>query len=255
MDWASGVGGVSSAKPRRAEPAKTKHEREKDSTWRLRMPRARSTKRATLGGTQHQMVSALRHVDPLQSARRRRHEDCTRRRQPARQSARRRASLDCNLRRPATFIVAKWAIHRAPVRGTAHALRMAVRRWPTETRFMAHLQSVHARRSRRRHPLLQLQQRSVELQLPALHYFETDSLDLARLRASAALRDAAQCSGCCSVLRQRFDRLGSALYWDDDPKQLISAFDPADREPCSLRVLAACILLHGRARVVVSPFN
>jgi hypothetical protein len=46
-----------------------------------------------------------------------------------------------------------------------------------------------------------------------------------------------------------FDQIGSTLFIDDDPEQLILAFDPAERDPDTLRTLAACIVLTGRPRL------
>jgi hypothetical protein len=48
------------------------------------------------------------------------------------------------------------------------------------------------------------------------------------------------------VIEQRFDRLGSTLFRDDDPYELARCFDGADA--CTVRLLAACIVLFGRDR-------
>jgi len=46
-----------------------------------------------------------------------------------------------------------------------------------------------------------------------------------------------------------FERIGSTLFIDDDPEELILAFDPAETDGDALRTLAACIVLTGRSRL------
>jgi hypothetical protein len=84
----------------------------------------------------------------------------------------------------------------------------------------------------------------------ALRYFHARTFSEAAGSARALLRSAEICPRCSRALAHLYDRLGSTLFRDDDPKALISAFDPEDRNPCTLRIVAACIVLNGRDRVV-----
>ena len=83
---------------------------------------------------------------------------------------------------------------------------------------------------------------------PAVHYFDAATLDEARPSARAVYANSIHCTRCRSVLNQRFARLGSTLFRDDDPRALARAFDSADRDGCTVRLLAACIVLFGRDR-------
>jgi hypothetical protein len=89
--------------------------------------------------------------------------------------------------------------------------------------------------------------------LKALHFLNSKTLGEARRRASQVLSDALRCPRCQKLLGHVFDRLGSTLFLDDDPRQLECAFDQGDRDEFSARVLAACIVLSGRARVEALP--
>jgi hypothetical protein len=84
---------------------------------------------------------------------------------------------------------------------------------------------------------------------PALAYFEAASFDEAMASARALYRNAKRCRRCANLLGHRFERLGSHLFRDDDPRMLARAFDAADRDGCTVRLLAACIVLFGRERV------
>jgi hypothetical protein len=79
-----------------------------------------------------------------------------------------------------------------------------------------------------------------------LRYFEAATLDEARSLARAVYLDARHCARCRRVLEERFDRVGSTLFRDDDPHELACCFDAADG--CTVRLLAACIVLFGRDR-------
>jgi hypothetical protein len=79
-----------------------------------------------------------------------------------------------------------------------------------------------------------------------LRYFEAATFEEARSLALAAYLEARHCVHCCRVIEQRFDRLGSTLFRDDDPYELARCFDGADA--CTVRLLAACIVLFGRDR-------
>jgi hypothetical protein len=83
---------------------------------------------------------------------------------------------------------------------------------------------------------------------PALRFFGAFSLRDARDAAANVLAAAGHCPRCTRVLAQRFDKLGSTLFYDDDPRALIRVFAAEDRDACTLRLLAACIVVHGRAR-------
>jgi hypothetical protein len=68
---------------------------------------------------------------------------------------------------------------------------------------------------------------------------------------SAAERELAQgprC-GCCVSARVHLSRFfGSTLFLDDDPTQLWLAIPLTERERWTPSIVAACIVLHGRAR-------
>jgi hypothetical protein len=85
----------------------------------------------------------------------------------------------------------------------------------------------------------------------ALAFFDATSHDEAYGPARLALTAAERCPRCTRVLSQLHARIGSTLFQDDDPRRLARAFDAADREGCTLRLLAACIVLFGRPRVPV----
>jgi hypothetical protein len=57
---------------------------------------------------------------------------------------------------------------------------------------------------------------------------------------------------CCgNALAHVHHRLGSTFFLDDDPVQLSRAFPAAERDQFNPRLLAACVVLWGRARVSV----
>lgn len=85
--------------------------------------------------------------------------------------------------------------------------------------------------------------------LKALQLLGSKSLTDARRRASKVLSDAMRCPRCQQLLGHVFDRLGSTLFLDDDPRALECAFEPGERDAFAARVLAACIVLSGRQRV------
>jgi hypothetical protein len=84
----------------------------------------------------------------------------------------------------------------------------------------------------------------------ALRYFHAKTFREAAVAARAHLRNAENCPRCSHALANLHDRLGSTLFRDDDPRALIAAFDPEERNSCTLQILAACIVLNGRDRVV-----
>ena len=55
---------------------------------------------------------------------------------------------------------------------------------------------------------------------PALRFFGARSLRDARGSAANVLAAAGRCPRCARVLSQRFERLGSTLFHDDDPRAL-----------------------------------
>ena len=85
----------------------------------------------------------------------------------------------------------------------------------------------------------------------ALCFFDAISVDEAQPAAKEVIAGVSRCPRCSRVLAQRFDRLGSNLFYDDDPRELSKAFDSADRDGCTLRLLAACIILFGRERMAL----
>lgn len=89
-------------------------------------------------------------------------------------------------------------------------------------------------------------------ELKALQVLGAKTLGAARRRASKVLSDALRCPRCQKLLGHVFDNLGSTLFLDDDPAALECSFDPSERDAFAARVLAACIVLSGRARVVLS---
>jgi hypothetical protein len=86
------------------------------------------------------------------------------------------------------------------------------------------------------------------LRSPAMRTLEAADAIAARLLARGVLKRARQCDCCRNLLNHVFDRLGSTLFLDDDPAQLILAFEPDERDQLSPQVMAACIVLSGRER-------
>jgi hypothetical protein len=84
-------------------------------------------------------------------------------------------------------------------------------------------------------------------------YLDARSLLEARRRATLLLHRARPTDCCASPLAHVFHRLGSTLFFDDDPEQLARAFPAREREQFSPRLLAACIVLSGRERVSLCP--
>ncbi len=84
-----------------------------------------------------------------------------------------------------------------------------------------------------------------------MKYFDTTSIHEAAAAARRFLASVTRCSRCLHVISLLHERLGSTLFRDDDPKILAGAFDARDRHECTLRLLAACIILFGRCRVGV----
>ena len=83
---------------------------------------------------------------------------------------------------------------------------------------------------------------------PALRYFQAATFDEAKPLARAVYLGARHCVRCRRVLTERFDRLGSTLFRDDDPYELACCFDAADGDVDTVRLLAACIVLFARNR-------
>jgi hypothetical protein len=91
--------------------------------------------------------------------------------------------------------------------------------------------------------------RSGTPELKSLALLGSKSLADARRRASKVLSDALRCPQCQQLLGHLFDRIGSTLFLDDDPRALECAFDRSERDAFAPRVLAACIVLSGRPRI------
>ena len=97
---------------------------------------------------------------------------------------------------------------------------------------------------------------SLPLELPkhrggtskALQALGISALQSERQVAERTLERAHACPRCASLLEHLFDCLGSTFYFDDDPALLARSFDDAVRDPFTVRVLAACIVLRGRER-------
>lgn len=83
---------------------------------------------------------------------------------------------------------------------------------------------------------------------PALRYFDAATFDEALPAARTLYASVDHCTRCRRLLAHRFERLGSTLFRDDDPRLLARAFEPMDRDGCTVRLLAACIVLFGRER-------
>lgn len=90
----------------------------------------------------------------------------------------------------------------------------------------------------------------------ALQTRATPPIELLRTARRTAMRELAQarsCDCCDSLLHHLHQRIGSTLFFDDDPTRLWISFDVKDRERITVRVLAAYIALHGRDREDVFP--
>lgn len=83
----------------------------------------------------------------------------------------------------------------------------------------------------------------------ALRALGASTLREAQLRADRELQHARACPCCARLLAHLFERVGSTLYLDDDPRELARAFEAGERDGFAQRVLAACIVLFGRERV------
>jgi hypothetical protein len=86
--------------------------------------------------------------------------------------------------------------------------------------------------------------------LKAFKSLSVESLVEARRRAEQVLAKAKRCQRCTTLLNHVFDCLGSTLFIDDDPHVLIGAFKPTECDQFSEQVLAAIIVLNGRARTL-----
>jgi hypothetical protein len=71
----------------------------------------------------------------------------------------------------------------------------------------------------------------------------------ARAEAEHQLARVTPCR-CCVNPRVHLSRyIGSTLFLDDDPAELQQAIPPAERARWTVRLIAACIVLYGRARL------
>ncbi len=69
------------------------------------------------------------------------------------------------------------------------------------------------------------------------------------LSAATRVLDMAPRCGCCISHRVHLARyVGSTFFVDDEPQKLARALPPRERTPWTERVIAACIVLYGRAR-------
>jgi hypothetical protein len=84
-------------------------------------------------------------------------------------------------------------------------------------------------------------------------YLNARSLSEARRRAARVVSRTRPSACCGSPLAHVFHRLGSTLFFDDDPEQLARAFPAPEREQFTPLFLAACIVLSGRERVSLFP--
>lgn len=75
------------------------------------------------------------------------------------------------------------------------------------------------------------------------------SLLEARLAAARELERAPRCGCCVSPRIHLAQSVGSTLFFDDDPAELQRALPFADRARWTARLVAACIVRYGRARV------
>jgi hypothetical protein len=82
--------------------------------------------------------------------------------------------------------------------------------------------------------------------LKAVRLLGARDLHQARRLATMELMHAKQ-NG--NPLARVFERIGSTLFFDDDPEQLMLAFNADSRDGMSPRLLAACIVLFGRPRL------
>lgn len=78
-----------------------------------------------------------------------------------------------------------------------------------------------------------------------------EELSWAIRAARVELACAPRCRCCPDLLGHLRLRVGSTLFLDDDPAQLALAFPTDERAAYSPRLLAACVLVHGRRRVSV----
>ena len=90
---------------------------------------------------------------------------------------------------------------------------------------------------------------------PARRWFGGHTLEDAVRQARIELASARACPCCATLLAHVHERIGSTLFLDDDPVQLAAAFDATERDVFTPRVLAACVLLYGRARVGVGEID
>ncbi len=85
----------------------------------------------------------------------------------------------------------------------------------------------------------------------ALAALGTDDPRHARAAAERELARGPRCR-CCVSPRVHLTRyVGSLLFLDDDPELLQRALPAADAARFTVRTIAACIVLYGRARVAL----
>lgn len=78
-------------------------------------------------------------------------------------------------------------------------------------------------------------------------------LSAARRCAMRELGRAPACNCCESLLLHLLGCLGSTLFYDEDPTRLWRTLNRKERSLVTPRVLAACIVLHGRERQELYP--
>jgi hypothetical protein len=81
-----------------------------------------------------------------------------------------------------------------------------------------------------------------------MRLLKADDREEARRHARSVLKVASRWDHSRALLSHLFDRLGSTLFVDDDPEELVLAFEPDERDSLSTRTLAACVVLFGRER-------
>jgi hypothetical protein len=102
----------------------------------------------------------------------------------------------------------------------------------------------HERQLRHRRRIRNTEEQSSK----AMQLLKASDRKVARVHARSVLKRASRRERSRALLSHLFDRLGSTLFADDDPEELLQAFEPDERDSLSTRALAACVVLFGRER-------